>query len=81
MVTKTAANFEILFTLAVPLYCPTEDSEGNLYAISTNGDVYQVTSDGQMEVAFQTQGQPTALIFDAQGSSFVADQAHQAIMS
>jgi len=34
-----------------------------------------------MEVAFQTKGQPTALIFDSQGSSFVADQAHQAIMS
>ena len=72
MVSRQPANFEVLFNLAVPLYCPTEDSEGNLYAISTNGDVYQVT-EGQMEVAFQTQGQPTALIFDAQGSSFVAD--------
>jgi len=70
----------VLFNLAVPLYCPTEDSEHNLYAISTNGDVYQVT-EGQMEVAFQTGGQPTALIFDSQGSSFIADQAHQAIMS
>jgi sugar lactone lactonase YvrE len=26
--------------VAVPLYCPTEDSEGNLFAVSTNGDIY-----------------------------------------
>jgi sugar lactone lactonase YvrE len=57
------ANFERLFQAAVPLYCPTEDSEGNLYAVSTNGDIYQV-NDGQMEVAFSTGGQPTGLVFD-----------------
>lgn len=74
------ANYEKLFQLAVPLYCPTEDSEGNLFAVSTNGDVYQVT-EGQMEVAFSTGGQPTGLVFDTQGSSFIADQAHQAILS
>jgi hypothetical protein len=74
MVTRQPAIFEVLFNLAVPLYCPTEDHEGNLYSISTNGDVYQVT-EGQMEVAFQTGGQPTSLIFDRDGMSFVADQA------
>jgi hypothetical protein len=56
----------------VPLYCPTEDQDGNLYTVSTNGDVYQVT-EGQMEVAFTTGGQPTGLVFDMQGSSFIAD--------
>ena len=66
--------------MAVPLFCPTEDQEGNLYTVSTNGDVYQVT-DGQMEVAFSTGGQPSGLVFDHQGSSFIADQAHQAILS
>jgi len=34
-----------------------------------------------MEVAFSTGGQPTGLVFDTQGSSFIADQAHQAILS
>lgn len=34
-----------------------------------------------MEVAFSTGGQPTGIVFDMQGSSFIADQAHQAILS
>ncbi len=34
-----------------------------------------------MEVAFSTGGQPTGLVFDMQGSSFIADQAHQSILS
>ena len=40
MANYTPANYEKLFQLAVPLYCPTEDQEGNLYTVSTNGDVY-----------------------------------------
>lgn len=73
MVSRQQANYEKLFQLAVPLYCPTEDQDGNLYTVSTNGDVYQVTNEGQMEVAFTTGGQPTGLVFDMQGSSFIAD--------
>jgi sugar lactone lactonase YvrE len=80
MVSRQPANFEKLFQVAVPLYCPTEDQDGNLYTVSTNGDVYQV-QEGQMDVAFTTGGQPTGLVFDTQGSSFIADQAHQAILS
>ena len=34
-----------------------------------------------MDVAFSTGGQPTGLVFDSQGSSFIADMAHQAILS
>jgi hypothetical protein len=63
MVSQTVANFERLFQLNVPQYSPTEDAEGNLYTVSTNGDIYQVT-EGQMEVAFSTGGQPTGLVFD-----------------
>ena len=81
MVSQSPANYERLFQLNVPLYCPTEDSEGNLFAVSTNGDVYQMTAEGSMEVAFSTGGQPTGLVFDMQGSSFIADMAHQAILS
>lgn len=51
-----------------------------MFAVSTNGDVYQV-NEGQIEVAFSTGGQPTGLVFDQQGSSFIADMAHQAILS
>ena len=38
-------------------------------------------TEGNLEVAFSTGGQPTGLVFDMQGSSFIADQAHQAILS
>lgn len=55
-VNQTQANFERIFQLNVPLYCPTEDSEGNLFAVSTNGDIYQMTNEGAMEVAFSTGG-------------------------
>jgi hypothetical protein len=55
MVTRQPANFEKLFQVAVPLYCPTEDQDGNLFTVSTNGDVYQV-QEGQMDVAFTTGG-------------------------
>lgn len=34
--------------------------------------VYQVT-EGNIEVAFSTGGQPTSMVFDMQGSSFIAD--------
>ena len=81
MVNASPANYERLSQHSVPLYCPTEDSEGNLFAVSTNGDIYQMTSEGAMEVAFSTGGQPTGLVFDMQGSSFIADMAHQAILS
>lgn len=34
-----------------------------------------------MEVAFSTGGQPTSIVFDPDGNSFIADQGHQAILS
>jgi len=38
-------------------------------------------NDGQLDVCFSTGGQPTGLVFDNQGSSFIADAAHQAMLS
>ena len=38
----TQANYERIYQLSVPLYCPTEDSDGNLFCVSTNGDVFQM---------------------------------------
>ncbi len=40
MVSVSQANFEKLVTMPVPLYCPTEDADGNLFVVSTNGDIY-----------------------------------------
>lgn len=80
MAQQQAANYERLFQSAVPLYCPTEDKEGNLYAVSTNGEVYQVT-EGQMNVKYSTGGQPTSLVYDSEGSAFIADMGYQSILS
>ena len=55
MVQPIQPNFTKLFTLAVPLYCPTEDADGNLYCLSTNGDIYKI-QDGEMVVDFSTGG-------------------------
>jgi len=41
-----------------------EDLNGNVFAVSTSGEVYKI-ADGAIDVAFQTQGQPTGLVFDA----------------
>lgn len=80
MANQIPANFEKLFQTQVPLYCPIEDNEGNLYVVSTNGETYLV-NDGQVSTAFQTGGQPTALVFDNEGSAFIADMGYQAVLS
>jgi sugar lactone lactonase YvrE len=75
-----AANYERLYQSATPLYCPTEDSEGNLYTVSTNGEINQI-SEGQMVVKYSTGGQPTSLVYDSEGSAFIADMGYQSILS
>ena len=54
--------------------------DGNLFVVVINGDIYQVVED-RLEHAFSTNGQPTSIVFDQQGSSFIADTAHQSILS
>lgn len=73
-------NYKPICTTNNRPYCPIEDAEGNLYVVINNGDIYQVT-EGRLEIAFSTNGQPTSIVFDQQGSSFIADSAHQAILS
>jgi hypothetical protein len=73
-------NYKVVCQTDSRPYCPIEDLDGNLYVVVNNGDIYQVT-DGRLELAFSTNGQPTSIVFDQQGSSFIADSAHQAILS
>lgn len=73
-------NYTVICNTENKPYWPIEDLDGNLYVVVNNGDIYQVT-DGRLELAFSTNGQPTSIVFDQQGSSFVADSAHQAILS
>jgi sugar lactone lactonase YvrE len=73
-------NYEFICNLDNRPYSPVEDLEGNLYVVVNNGDIFQITDNGP-EHAFSTNGQPTSIVFDQQGSSFIADCAHQAILS
>lgn len=73
-------NYVVIWNTDNRPYWPIEDQDGNLFVVVNNGDIYQVT-DGRLEHAFSTNGQPTSIVFDQQGSSFIADSAHQAILS
>jgi sugar lactone lactonase YvrE len=38
-------------------------------------------TDGQITTSFSTGGQPTSLVFDNEGSAFIADMGYQAVLS
>ena len=44
-VEQKPGNFEYVFQKEAPLSCPTIDSEGRLWAVSDNGDVYHAEDD------------------------------------
>jgi len=56
MVTRQPANLEKHSQIAVHLHCLTEDQDGNLFTVSTNGNISQV-KEGQMDVTITTSGQ------------------------
>jgi len=61
------------------IWSVTEDLDGNLYVICKTGDIFSVV-DRQCQQLYNTGGQPTSLTFDSQGSAYICDQAHQAIL-
>jgi len=63
-----------------PIYSPIEDKSGILHVASTNGYVYQL-GEGEISSLYNTSGQPTGLVFDSEAGSYIADSAHQAILS
>lgn len=48
--------------------------------MSTNGEIYEV-NEGAPKPSFTTGGQPTSLVFDSEGSAFIADMGYQAVLS
>ena len=74
-------NSEKIVDTSFPTSSPVEDPSGNLAVTSLNGDVYTLNQDNNLELTYSTGGQPSAIVFDMEGSSFVADLAHQAILS
>ena len=59
---------------------PVEDPQGQLYLVDHSGDILKVI-EGQTQVWFSIGGQPSCLVFDANGAAFLGDKAHQAILS
>ena len=77
---ELVVSMEKLADFHSPIYSPIEDNAGNLYITSTNGYIYQLT-ENDINSLYNTSGQPTALVFDSEGGSYIADPAHQAILS
>lgn len=72
-------SYQTLFKFKAPIYSPIEDEQGNLFVVSANGDIYSVGE--EIGIKFATSGQPTGMVFDTKGISYVADPSHQAILA
>ncbi len=77
---EVVAQIEKVADFHSPIYSPVEDKAGVLYVVSTDGYVYQV-AENEITSLYNTSGQPTGLAFDAEAGSYIADSAHQAILS
>lgn len=68
-----------------PITSPSFGPSGDLFTISTSGDIFRYTGNAEYDTEFAVEswgnssGQPLGLEFDAQGVAFVCDAAHQAI--
>merc|ERR1712093_792514 len=69
----------------MPITSPTFGPAGDLFAISTSGDIYRYTGSLDFDNEFTVEswgdssGQPFGLVFNPMGAAFVCDAAHQAI--
>jgi len=76
---------EVLGRHDMPISSPTFGPSGDLFTISSSGDIFRYvrTSDYDNEFTAEqwgnSSGQPQGLEFDSQGVAFVCDAAHQAI--
>jgi len=68
-----------------PVTSPTIGPGGEIFTISTSGDIFRYTGNIEYDSEFSVEswgnssGQPLGLEFDPQGVAFVCDAAHQAI--
>ena len=83
MVSKASqVDCETMFQFTDSVFSPVQDANGNLFAVSSLGDVFKIVQEqGTYDVAFSTGGKPKGLVFDNQGSAFIADEALRAIMN
>jgi len=76
---------QVLARHDMPITSPTFGPQGDLFTISTSGDIYRYTGSLEFDNEFAVEswgdssGQPFGLVFNPQGAAFVCDAAHQAI--
>lgn len=80
-----AGQIQVLARHDMPITSPTFGPNGDLFAISTSGDIYRYTGSLEFDNEFAVEswgdssGQPFGLVFNSMGAAFVCDAAHQAI--
>lgn len=80
-----AQGLQVLARHDVPVTSPTFGPSGDLFTISSSGDIYRYAGNVDLDNDFAVEqwgsssGQPLGLEFDNQGVAFVCDAAHQAI--
>lgn len=76
---------QVLARHDTPITSPTFGPSGDLFTISTSGDIFRYSGNAEFDNEFSVEswgnssGQPLGLEFDTQGVAFVCDAAHQAI--
>jgi len=79
------ATVQVLARHDTAITSPTYGPNGDLFTISTAGDIFRYTGSAEYDNEFQVEswgnssGQPLGLEFDSEGVAFVCDAAHQAI--
>jgi len=76
-------NFEKLanFDGSGSLYSPVEDKNGNLFVVTSIGNVYAFQQGAEAPVAiFQKAGRASGIVFDSEGGCFIADCDRKAII-
>merc|ERR1719487_1881480 len=80
------SSVQVLARHDTPITSPTYGPEGDLFTISTSGDIFRYTGSAEYDNEFameswgNSSGQPLGLAFDVQDVAFVCDAAHQAIL-
>lgn len=78
-------SIQVLARHDAPITSPTYGPAGDLFAISSSGEIYRYMGTGEPDNEFSAEswgdssGQPFGLVFNSQGEAFVCDAAHQAI--
>lgn len=81
-VIKQKASYEKICDIKISpeatLFFPREDSEGKLYVVSDEGEIFYFY-EGSYEQLYTTTGTPSCICFDNQGCFYVAENTNNSI--